>query len=161
MSFLSGSFNDCIAFRTVSQWPLFISATNPSTLSTVFSDTPVSSCIQNTLAREQRESRRQRRITCKICSVFTRFASLRYCCINRITLENNEIILHDIQFIFIDNFSIKTNNFTHSADSISIDISRYLAIQTRKTNTSMVMKGYVLNSLRYPETRLIARPHRS
>lgn len=43
MSFLSGNFNDCIAFNTVSQCPLFISATKPSTLSTVFNDTPVSS----------------------------------------------------------------------------------------------------------------------
>lgn len=45
MSFLSGNFNDCIAFNTVSQCPLFISATKPSTLSTVFNDTPVSSYI--------------------------------------------------------------------------------------------------------------------
>lgn len=43
MSFLSGSFRDCMAFKTVSQCPLLISAQNPSTLSTVFSVTPVSS----------------------------------------------------------------------------------------------------------------------
>lgn len=49
ISFLSGNFSDCIAFNTVSQCPLFISATKPSTLSTVFNDTPVSSYKQTIL----------------------------------------------------------------------------------------------------------------
>jgi hypothetical protein len=40
---LSGSLSDWIAFRTVSQCPLLMSDTNPSTLSTVFNETPVSS----------------------------------------------------------------------------------------------------------------------
>lgn len=44
ISLLSGSLRDCMAFRTVSQCPLLMSETNPSMLSTVFRDTPVSSC---------------------------------------------------------------------------------------------------------------------
>lgn len=43
MSFRSGNLREAVAFSTVSQWPLLISAQNPSTLSTVFRDTPVSS----------------------------------------------------------------------------------------------------------------------
>ena len=45
---LSGSLSDCMACSTVSQWPWFISATNPSMLSTVFRVTPVSSwmCVE-------------------------------------------------------------------------------------------------------------------
>lgn len=44
ISFLSGSLSGWIAWRTVSQWPLFISPTKLSTLSTVFKVIPVSSC---------------------------------------------------------------------------------------------------------------------
>ncbi|TNN67093.1 hypothetical protein EYF80_022623 [Liparis tanakae] len=41
---LSGSLSDWMACRTVSQWPLLMSATKLSMLSTVFRDTVVSSC---------------------------------------------------------------------------------------------------------------------
>lgn len=44
ISFLSGSLSGWTAWRTVSQWPLFISPTKLSTLSTVFKVIPVSSC---------------------------------------------------------------------------------------------------------------------
>lgn len=44
ISFLSGSFSGWMACKTVSQWPLFISPTKLSTLSTVFKVIPVSSC---------------------------------------------------------------------------------------------------------------------
>lgn len=42
-SFLSGNLRDWVTFSTVSQCPLEISCTKPSTLSTVFRETPVSS----------------------------------------------------------------------------------------------------------------------
>ena len=44
--------------------------------------------------------KRWEEITCKVCSVLTRFDSLRYCCINRITLKNNQIHYTIYNFYF-------------------------------------------------------------
>ena len=44
MSFLSGSLRVWIALRTVSQWPLLMSAVKASWESTVFNEMEVSSC---------------------------------------------------------------------------------------------------------------------
>lgn len=67
MSVLSGNFRDCIACSTVSQWPLLISATKLSMLSTVFRDTVVSSC--------------------NVARARWRLFSFRYCMIKRMTLK--------------------------------------------------------------------------
>lgn len=98
-SFLSGNLRLCVTFKTVSQWPFVISWTKPSTLSTVFKETPVSSC--------------------SVCKVLYKFDSLRYCWIRRITLKELRIWTPGLIFTTFEIFKQKR---TYSADSISIDI---------------------------------------
>lgn len=67
---MSGNFRDCIACKTVSQWPLLMSATKLSMLSTVLRETVVSSC--------------------RVANARYKLFSFKYCMMRRITLRENK-----------------------------------------------------------------------